>query len=168
MTSRRGGGGGGEAGAAGRPRGGGGGRGREDQNPPRGAGPGGPGPPGGDAAGRAGAPPPPPAAAQGGQRPGGANCAGRGAPLAPPAAGNVLVGSGEEVLVARAHQRRRPRAVVGRDVALEAAHDDRRLARILVADEVRGGGRLVGDGDPRRAQLAPGAVAPPAPVRERP
>src|SRR3954447_25172793 len=79
---------------------------------------------------------------------------------------SVLV-SAEQVLGPRAQQRGGARPVLVRDVALEAADEDRRLARVLVADEVGRGRRFVGDRDPRRAQLAPGAVGPAAPVLER-
>ena len=39
--------------------------------------------------------------------------------------------------------------------------------RVLVPDEVGGGGELIGDRDRRRRELAPMAVGPPSPVRER-
>src|SRR3954447_11119413 len=76
--------------------------------------------------------------------------------------------SAEQVLGARTQEGGGAGTVVGGDVALEPAHDDRRLARVLVAHEVGGGRGLVGDGDPRGAQLTPRAVAPASPVLERP
>src|SRR5918996_6533828 len=71
----------------------------------------------------------------------------------PAMAASVPAASGEEVFLARAQEGLRTGAVVLRDVALEAADDDGGLARVLVAHEVGGGRRLVGDGDPCRAQL---------------
>ena len=53
------------------------------------------------------------------------------------------------------------------DVALQAAHPHRGLARVLGAHEVGGRRRLVGDRDHGRVQLAPGAVGAPAPVLQR-
>src|SRR3954471_7272245 len=96
------------------------------------------------------------------------DCGARSRTRATSCPGTYPTASGEEVLVARAQQRGGARAVLGGDMPLESAHHDRRLARVLVAHEVGGGRRLVGDGDPRRAQLAPRAVAPAAPVLERP
>ncbi len=73
--------------------------------------------------------------------------------------------SAEQVVLRTPHERGDARAVVGGDVALEAAQPDRGLARVLRAHEVGGGGRLVGDRDDRRVQLAarrrPGARASP-------
>ena len=68
-------------------------------------------------------------------------------------------GSAEQVLGARAQQRRGAGAVLGRDEALRGRAARRRDALVLAAHEVRGGGRLVGDGDPGRAQLAALGVA---------
>ena len=77
-------------------------------------------------------------------------------------------GSREQVLGARADDRGRARAVVGGDVALEAAHDHDRLAAGLVAHE-RGGRRRPGR-RPRRSSAVssrPSASRLAAPVVER-
>ena len=73
----------------------------------------------------------------------------------------------EEVLFARAAQGGGPGSVLGADVAAEAAHDRRRHAARLVADQVGRRGGLVGDRDQGRLQLAAAGVVAPAPVVER-
>ena len=73
----------------------------------------------------------------------------------------------EEVLVAGAAQGGGAGAVLGGDEALEAADDRRRDAARLVADQVGGAGRLVGDRDQGRLQLAAAGVGAAAPVVER-
>ena len=78
----------------------------------------------------------------------------------------LRIGLAEEVLVAGAAQGDGAGAVVLGDEALEAA-DDAPGTADLVADEVGGGGRLVGDRDLGRLERAAAGVAAPAPVVER-
>ena len=75
-----------------------------------------------------------------------------------------LNGTGPRV---RAQQRLDAGTVARRDVASGAADQDRRLHSVLGPDQIGGGGELVGDGDPSRAQLPAGRVAAATPVVER-
>ena len=67
----------------------------------------------------------------------------------------------------RPAQSRGAGTVLGADVAAEAADDRGGDAAGLVADQVGGRGRLVGDGDQGRFQLATAGVVATAPVVQR-
>ena len=77
------------------------------------------------------------------------------------------VRSAEQVVLQPAHERGHARAVLGRDVPVQAADAHGGLARVLRPDQVGCGRGLVGDGDDRsRAARGPG-VGPAAPVLQR-
>lgn len=79
----------------------------------------------------------------------------------------MQLGLAKQILVAGATERLGAGAVLGGDVAVEAAEDDGGDAAVLAADQIGRGRGLVGDRDHGGLQLASVGVVATAPVVER-